>query len=211
MGLILVLINQGQKNLELSRILKNSDDVHIDTVYVDKPYKPEKELPIKVNPGKVKVYNTPDTNSVTDIQILHDTVFVSLSDSSTLRLSERFLTAYVHSSKLLDLSLSKRSLNLTLLNPNGLLLKKSFKIDTDRFKYTYINDNLTSKKLGFFSKFHPTVGVSFRPIHLMTDFNLGLKFIDHKVGYEVGASIFYYPSLMKNPGYDVYFKISYTL
>ena len=44
----------------------------------------------------------------------------------------------------------------------------------------------------------------------MTDVNLGIIFTDHRVNYELGGAMFYYPALQTKPGYDIYLRISYT-
>lgn len=92
-----------------------------------------------------------------------------------------------------------------------MIFHKEYKINTNLYDYVFTGGELTSKKTGFIRNLHPTIGVSFRPFNLMADGNLGIIYTNHKVNYEVGGAIFYYPMLQNKPGYDIYFRISYTL
>lgn len=179
-----------------------------DTVYMTKfvPYKPY-ELPYK--PYKYFFFTEKETIEVEKIEVVHDTVTVYTNDSTQFQYNSQFLTQYTTASKLIQLLLDDTSLSLSLLNTQGQLSTQYFQLDLDKFKYNYQPGGMTYEKNNFFKRLHPFGEVMVRPLNLMLDANIGIYHKTGKIKYELGLNGFYYPTVQKLPGYDIYFKLRY--
>lgn len=184
----------------------NDSITKIDTIYVDRVIEVEKPFEEPSIPRTIYLYQT-DTVEVMTTEIRHDTIWLKTKDSSELSYSLNFLTNHPSAPKLLQFDVSKKALDLSLMYPNGLVQRQLFDVDMDKFQYRWTySSNLSQKKMSFWKKIDPVVELSFRPIHLMTDVNLGLRYSSRRFYYEAGLNGFYYPTIKKNPSVDVYLK-----
>lgn len=185
----------------------NDSITKIDTIYVDRVIEVEKPFEKSSIPRTIYLYQT-DTVEVMTTEIRHDTIWLKTKDSSELSYSLNFLTNHPSAPKLLQFDVSKKALDLSLMYPNGSVQRQFFDVDMDRFQYRWTySSNLSQKKMSFWKKIDPVVELSFRPIHLMTDVNLGLRYSSRRFYYEAGLNGFYYPTIKKNPSVDVYLKV----
>lgn len=185
----------------------NDSITKIDTIYVDRVIEVEKPFEKSSIPRTIYLYQT-DTVEVMTTEIRHDTIWLKTKDSSELSYSLNFLTNHPSAPKLLQFDVSKKALDLSLMYPNGSVQRQLFDVDMDRFQYRWTySSNLSQKKMSFWKKIDPVVELSFRPIHLMTDVNLGLRYSSRRFYYEAGLNGFYYPTIKKNPSVDVYLKV----
>ena len=112
---------------------------------------------------------------------------------------------------LVQILLSKQDLSLSFFNTEvGSFLKKDFKIDLDKYKYNWVNGQLTQKKVSKL-KLVPYTYVQFRPFHKLTDIGLGLSLKTHNLQYKLGFNGYYYPCLNDKFGTDLEFSITYNL
>lgn len=211
--LFIFILNLTDERRRLRDEIESYNAQYTDTVYVKKPFVPGKGLDYRVNPKTISIY-PPFVRWHHDTVYVHtigDTVYIQAGDSDTLKFGSSFFTMYPASEKLIQVDLESKKLELTLLDHNGTLYTKKFKINTNRYRYRYsVNNELTSKKVSFIKNFHPTIGVTFMPINLGLDANLGLRYNHNKVEYEVGFKTLYYPNLSSKPKFDLYIGISYT-
>lgn len=185
----------------------NDSITKIDTIYVDRVIEVEKPFEKPSIPRTIYLYQT-DTVEVMTTEIRHDTIWLKTKDSSELSYSLNFLTNHPSAPKLLQFDVSKKALDLSLMYPNGSVQRQLFDVDMGRFQYRWTySSNLSQKKMSFWKKIDPVVELSFRPIHLMTDVNLGLRYSSRRFYYEAGLNGFYYPTIKKNPSIDVYLKV----
>ena len=202
--LIVILLS---KTVSMSRDLLNQKE-KTDTIWVDRPFTPEPEFKEPVKPENVTGYRI-DTITITDIQLQHDTVFITLEDSTKLQVSTLFLTQYPNTSRLLQLLLSEDKLNLSLQNTLGEVFTEEYKLDLQNCSYNYLENAMTQNRKKFIKKIHPYAELQFRPINTLIDVNLGLKYKTSKTNYEIGLNGFYYPRQSKKLGADIYLKLNY--
>ena len=179
-----------------------------DTVYLTK-YVPIESYKYHYQPSKFYFFTEIDTIRIDSIKVINDTVCISTNDLSNLKYSTQFFTQYPSASKLVQLLLDDENLSLSLLNTQGRLSTQKFKLDLDTFKYNYQSEGMTYEKINFFKRLQPFGEVMIRPLNLMVDANLGIYHKTGKIKYEFGLNGFYYPTVQKLPGYDLYFKLRY--
>lgn len=179
-----------------------------DTVYLTK-YVPVEGYKSDYQPTRFYFFTELDTVEIEKITIVHDTVRVTTKDSTDISYHTQFLTQYPTANKLVQLLLDNESLSLSLLNTQGQLSTQQFQLDLDKFKYNYQPEGMTYKRNNFFKRLHPFGEVMVRPLNLMLDANLGIYHKTGKIKYELGLNGFYYPTVQKLPGYDIYFKLRY--
>lgn len=179
-----------------------------DTVYVKKYYSPQKEYKTIEIPKLVTFYLT-DTLTRTEIKVVRDTIELHYQDSTQLNVSKYYLTQYPQNDKLIQVLLDDERMNLTLLNINGEVLQKDYKVDFEKYSYNYVNNELTLKKRSFIKRLHPFVEVTARPIHNNYDLGLGLNYKTRGFNYELGLNGYYYHLSSKPWNYDLFLRVRY--
>lgn len=154
-----------------------------DTVYKDKPFKPEKKYSKEIEPGKILVYD----NSYDNRQPA-----ISKQDS------------------LVQIVLKKDKLNLSLFNQQtGTYSTKLFKIDLDKYNYNWYEGQLTRKKVARLL-LSPYVYGKYRPFNNLFDMGAGLSIKTKRFNYKLGVNTFYYPKIKSGIGTDIEFQITYN-
>lgn len=180
-----------------------------DTVWYNKPFKPEYEYPVFNIPSMVFVYQT-DTLSIDRVEYVDNIVTITKVDSVKVEYNGQFLTNYPDSPKLLQILSDKNKLAVSTFNTDCNLTTQEYHVNYDRYSYNYQNGNLTSKKKSFFQRFEPVAEYTLRPFNNLHDFNLGLKYNTTKFNYEAGLNLNYYPKLNDGVGADLYLRVQYN-
>lgn len=180
----------------------------VDTVFVDRYLKPEKEYKYIEVPKQITVWKY-DTVFVDSIKLVKDTIVIYQDNGVKLDISTQFLTQYPYNDKLISMVLSDKKLDLNLLSTNGNLYSKNHDINTKLYTYNYINNDLTFKRKPFFQRFSPVAQFTIRPFHSLYDIDLGLRYNTSKFNYELGLNSFYYPRINNSLGIDLYLRASY--
>lgn len=118
--------------------------IKTDTIYVPH-YLPDTINAQQVNiiPNMVvKPLNQNGYDTIPDVQYLHDTVTITLGDSSKVTYDSRFLTNFKSSSKLVSASFTKDTIQLYLINPDGTQSALVYKSFYNSYKYLYFNNSL---------------------------------------------------------------------
>jgi len=126
---------------------KPSDNDYItDTVYIKIPYEVPKPYPVPTKPKEVKIF-TVDSTALDSLKLIlqgKDILIEGLSEE--IKISQYYLKQFPKNPKLLSLSLSRDSLNLSLLNITGIPQETSWPVHLNENTYLWDNDNgLTSK------------------------------------------------------------------
>lgn len=204
--LLVVLFLLLKPNWEKNGEHETKPIIVTDTIFVDRVLEIEKPFERLENPRTIYFYKV-DTVEVTKVVKVHDTVKLFLKDSSEVNYSSKFLVNYTEAPKVLQINLKKKRFDLSLMYPNGTVQLQKFDVDVTNNDYHWdYQSNLTSKKINFFRKLKPVIEVQFKPIHLMTDVNLGVRYHSRWIYYELGINGFYYPALKNVPSGDVYLK-----
>ena len=193
----------NQKGKTVTKLITSTD-----TVYVDKPIKVEPEYKYITVSEKVYVYKT-DTVKIKEVVVKTDTILIYLEDSTSLIYDPKFLTNFPNADKLINLKFDDKNLEMGLLTPHGNTYVRDYQINTNLYRYNYVNGNLSYKKKSFWQKISPTSQFTIRPINNMYDLDLGLKYNTSGINYEIGGNLFYYPNLKNNLGADFYLRLSY--
>ena len=165
-----------------------------DTVYKDKPFKPEKKYSKEIEPGKILVYD----NS-------YDNRQPTLFPDSMLR-----QPAISKQDSLVQIVLKKDKLNLSLFNQQtGTYSTKLFKIDLDKYNYNWYEGQLTRKKVARLL-LSPYVYGKYRPFNNLFDIGAGLLIKTKRFNYKFGVNTFYYPKVKSGIGTDIEFQIIYN-
>lgn len=186
------------RNYKLSREV-NSLELAVneipDTVYKDKPFKPEKKYSKEIEPGKILVYdNSYDNRQST---LFPDSIrqpVISKQDS------------------LVQVVLKKNQLNLSFLNQqSGTYSTRLFNIDLDKYNYNWYEGQLTRtrKKVAKLS-LSPYVYGKYRPFNNLFDMGAGLSIKTKRFNYKFGVNTFYYPKVKSGIGTDIEFQIIYN-
>ena len=184
------------------------EEEKVDTVYLPR-YIPVESFKYDYQPSKYFFFTEEKEVKVDTIVYIHDTVRVFMKDSSRVDYSSQFLTQYTSASKLVQLLLDSENLSLTLFDTQGSLHTEQYNLNLEAFKYNYLNNQMSFQKNSFFKNIHPFAEVSFRPMNVMLDANIGIYHKTSKIIYELGLNGFYYPKLQKPFGKDFYFKLRY--
>ena len=123
--------------------------IKTDTVHVDRPYEIEiiREIETKV-PYRVTVYET-HTDTIVELKVRTDTVFVSTQAGEQILYHPSFLTSFPAAHKLLNANISLSEISVTTLNPRGRTQTSSWMNDLSRSDITIGYDeygNLAVKK-----------------------------------------------------------------
>lgn len=181
------------RNYKLSREV-NSLELAVneipDTVYTEKPFKPEKKFSEKKEPDRILVYDREKSDSLPDNSIRQP--LISKQDS------------------LVQLVLKRNKLNLSLLNKeSNTYSTRSFQIDLNKYSYNWYEGQLTRKKVARLS-LSPYVYGKYRPFNNLLDMGTGIEFKTNRFNYKLGVNTFYYPKIKSGIGTDIEFQITYN-
>lgn len=161
-----------------------------DTVYSDKPFKPEKKYSEETQPGKILVYDN--------------------KKQSTLFLDSIRQPVISKQDSLVQVILKKNQLNLSFLNQqSGTYSTRLFNIDLDKYNYNWYEGQLTRKKVARLS-LSPYVYGKYRPFNNLFDMGAGLSIKTKRFNYKLGVNTFYYPKIKSGIGTDIEFQITYN-
>ena len=161
-----------------------------DTVYLDKPFKPEKKYSEETQPGKILVYDNKKQSTLFPDPIRQPVI--SKQDS------------------LVQVVLKKNQLDLSFLNQqSGTYSTRLFNIDLDKYNYNWYEGQLTRKKVARLS-LSPYVYGKYRPFNNLFDMGAGLSIKTKRFNYKLGVNTFYYPKIKSGIGTDIEFQITYN-
>lgn len=190
---------------DLKRVSLKTDTVHISKIFeIPKPY------PEYLKPEVIKIYLRDTIIKWDNISLTgKDVVLSTTSNKDSILINNLFLSTYPFNEKLLYLGLMKNQLTLSLLDIGGDTKSYLYTIDLESYAYSYSYQNMSYKKI---KKLHikPFVEYSYRPLNNFQDLELGLNLKTKVINYKLGLSGFYYPSIQKNPGWDLKFSIIYN-
>nr|UVX94394.1 MAG: hypothetical protein [Bacteriophage sp.] len=180
------------RNYKLSRevnSLEQAVNEIPDTVYIKKPFKPEKKFSEEKEPDKILVYDKKKSDSFPDNSIRQN--LISKQDS------------------LVQLVLKRNKLNLSLLNKeSNTYSTRSFQIDLDKYIYNWYEGQLTQKKIKRFS-LNPYIYGKYRPFNNLLDMSTGIEFKTNRFNYKLGINTFYYPKFQSGIGTDLELSVQY--
>lgn len=161
-----------------------------DTVYKDKPFKPEKKYSEENEPDRILVYDNRQSTLFPDSMLRQPVI--SKQDS------------------LVQIVLKKNQLNLSLLNQQtGTYSTRLFNINLDKYNYNWYEGQLTRKKVARLL-LSPYVYGKYRPFNNLFDMGAGLSIKTKRFNYKFGVSTFYYPKVKSGIGTDIEFQIIYN-
>ncbi len=180
------------RNYKLSRevnSLEQAVNEIPDTVYIKKPFKPEKKFSEKKEPDRILVYDREKSDSLPDNSIRQP--LISKQDS------------------LVQLVLKRNKLNLSLLNKeSNTYSTRSFQIDLNKYSYNWYEGQLTQKRIKRFS-LNPYIYGKYRPFNNLLDMGTGIEFKTNRFNYKLGINAFYYPKFQSGIGTDLEFSVQY--
>ena len=180
------------RNYKLSRevnSLEQAVNEIPDTVYIKKPFKPEKKFSEKVEPGKILVHDNKQPTLFPDSMLRQPVI--SKQDS------------------LVQLVLKRNKLNLSLLNKeSNTYSTRSFQIDLNKYSYNWYEGQLTQKRIKRFS-LNPYIYGKYRPFNNLLDMGTGIEFKTNRFNYKLGINAFYYPKFQSGIGTDLEFSVQY--
>lgn len=181
------------RNYKLSRevnSLEQAVNEIPDTVYKDKPFKPEKKYSEENEPDRILVYDNRQSTLFPDSMLRQPVI--SKQDS------------------LVQIVLKKNQLNLSLLNQQtGTYSTRLFNINLDKYNYNWYEGQLTRKKVARLS-LSPYVYGKYRPFNNFFDMGAGLSIKTKRFNYKFGVNTFYYPKIKSGIGTDIEFQITYN-
>lgn len=180
------------RNYKLSRevnSLEQAVNEIPDTVYTEKPFKPEKKYSEKIEPGKI---------------LVHDNKQPTLFPDSMLR-----QPVISNQDSLVQIVLKKDKLNLSLFNKEtNTYSTRLFPIDLDKYNYNWYEGQLTQKRVKRFS-LNPYIYGKYRPFNNLLDMGTGIEFKTNRFNYKLGINAFYYPKFQSGIGTDLEFSVQY--
>lgn len=181
------------RNYKLSRevnSLEQAVNEIPDTVYKDKPFKPEKKYSEENEPDRILVYDNRQSTLFPDSMLRQPVI--SKQDS------------------LVQIVLKKNQLNLSLLNQQtGTYSTRLFNINLDKYNYNWYEGQLTRKKVARLS-LNPYVYGKYRLFNNLFDIGAGLSIKTKRFNYKLGVNAFYYPKIKSGIGTDIEFQITYN-
>lgn len=207
LGLSVYFINRTHELSNEVKLLENFTQGKTDTVYSTKTLKPLTEYKIIQVPTLV-TYHHVDTVVVDSIIRLRDTIRI-YSNGNTLDYNDKFFTNFPTSEKLIQMELTHKKLNMSLVKTDGNVITKGYKINTDRYDYNYANNQLTTKKRPI--KFVFEAEALARPFTNMYDINIWIGIKTGKFSYVGGINTFYYPGLRNSVGVTPILGVKFTL
>lgn len=180
------------RNYKLSRevnSLEQAVNEIPDTVYIKKPFKPEKKFSEEKEPDRILIYDKKKSDSLPDNSIRQN--LISKQDS------------------LVQLVLKRNQLNLSLLNKEtNTYSTRLFQIDLDKYSYNWYEGQLTQKKIKRFS-LNPYIYGKYRPFNNLLDMGTGIEFKTNRFNYKLGINAFYYPKFQSGIGTDLELSVQY--
>lgn len=181
------------RNYKLSRevnSLEQAVNEIPDTVYIKKPFKPEKKFSEEKEPDRILVYDKKKSDSLPDNSIRQH--LISKQDS------------------LVQFVLKRNQLNLSLLNKEtNTYSTRLFQIDLDKYSYNWYEGQLTQKRVKRFSSLNPYIYGKYRPFNNLLDMGTGIEFKTNRFNYKLGINAFYYPKFQSGIGTDLEFSVQY--
>lgn len=179
------------RNYKLSRevnSLEQAVNEIPDTVYIKKPFKPEKKFSEEKEPDRILVYDKKKSDSLPD-SIRQN--LISKQDS------------------LVQIVLKRNQLNLSLLNKeSNTYSTRLFQIDLNKYSYNWYEGQLTQKRIKRFS-LNPYIYGKYRPFNNLLDMGTGIEFKTNRFNYKLGIDAFYYPKFQSGIGTDLEFSVQY--
>lgn len=161
-----------------------------DTVYIKKPFKPEKKFSEEKEPDRILVYGNKQPTLFPDSMLRQPVI--SNQDS------------------LVQIVLKRNQLNLSLFNKEtNTYSTRLFPIDLDKYNYNWYEGQLTRKKVARLS-LSPYVYGKYRPFNNLFDMGAGLSIKTKRFNYKFGVNTFYYPKIKSGIGTDIEFQITYN-
>lgn len=180
------------RNYKLSRevnSLEQAVNEIPDTVYTEKPFKPEKKYSEKIEPGKILVHDNKQPTLFPDSMLRQPVI----SDQDSL----------------VQIVLKKDKLNLSLFNKEtNTYSTRLFPIDLDKYNYNWYEGQLTRKKVARFS-LNPYIYGKYRPFNNLLDMGTGIEFKTNRFNYKLGINAFYYPKFQSGIGTDLELSVQY--
>ena len=181
------------RNYKLSRevnSLEQTVNEIPDTVYIKKPFKPEKKFSEEKEPDRILVYDKKKSDSLPDDNSIRQNL-ISKQDS------------------LVQVVLKRNQLNLSLLNKEtNTYSTRLFQIDLDKYNYNWYEGQLTQKRVKRFS-LNPYIYGKYRPFNNLLDMGTGIEFKTNRFNYKLGINAFYYPKFQSGIGTDLEFSVQY--
>lgn len=181
------------RNYKLSRevnSLEQAVNEIPDTVYIKKPFKPEKKFSEEKEPDRILVYDKKKSDSLPDDNSIRQNL-ISKQDS------------------LVQVVLKRNQLNLSLLNKEtNTYSTRSFQIDLNKYSYNWYEGQLTQKRIKRFS-LNPYIYGKYRPFNNLLDMGTGIEFKTNLFNYKLGINAFYYPKFQSGIGTDLEFSVQY--
>ena len=195
------------RNYKLSREV-NSLELAVneipDTVYKDKPFKPEKKYSEKIEPGKILVHDNKQPTLFPDSMLRQPVINLR---QPIISLRQPVIS---NQDSLVQIVLKKDKLNLSLFNKeNNTYSTRLFPIDLDKYNYNWYEGQLTRKKVARLS-LSPYVYGKYRPFNNLFDMGAGLSIKTKRFNYKFGVNTFYYPKIKSGMGTDIEFQITYN-
>lgn len=144
-GVIVALISiQG---CERGKVPIVDYDYKTDTVLIPIPYEVHDTLELTAPPKLIRIYiDTTPSHSVVDcnneVITIHDTIS-GYRDT----LAHDFLTKFPRSQKLIELKLTKDSMDITLMDIQARVKTLTYPMDFDNYKYQFLSDSLNYEKI----------------------------------------------------------------
>lgn len=196
------------RNSELKKVINNTHG-KVDTVRIDKPFKPTLDFQDFQLPKTVFLYRV-DSIPVDRVIYKDRIVTIVQKDSTRIEYQDQFLVNYPDKPKFIQLLADKSKLSITTFKTDCTLATEEYQVNFNRYQYNYQDGKLTYKKTPFLKRFNLVPQYTFRPISNMHDLDLGLKYNTSKFNYEVGLNLNYYPSFRSHVGVDPYLRIQYN-
>lgn len=214
--IVVLLIILAVVSFELFKISKSQSipedeklfPLRTDTVYVDKPFKPDKPLGTEVKPITVTQYRI-DTVYIDSIRIEKEIVYIN-TDKDTITYHTNFLTQYTTAPKLLQLDVNKKKLDLTLLSTEGTIRQESHNVDLTKYQYRYTDGRMSAQRYKSKLKIGFQASYMVRPLKNFHDVNINIVLKTTKIYYIGGINTYYYPSLNNAFGVTPQFGIIYN-
>lgn len=205
-AMVIAVVILASMNKALREKLENTP-LSIDTVFINKPYQIVSSYRSIQIPKMVFIHKV-DTVSIAHIEQRDSLVIITKTDSVKVEYQDKFLTNYPGYPKLIQLLSDAQELRLTTFNIDGVISTSIYPVDYTRFKYNYHLGELTRKKIPFTRKLSPVVQYTLRPVHMLHDLDVGLKYNTSKFNYELGLNLNYYPRINDKLRLDPYLRVS---
>ena len=182
------------RNYKLNSYISQLPDSSVigipDTVYTEKPFKPEKKYSEKIEPGKI---------------LVHDNKQPTLFPDSMLR-----QPVISNQDSLVQIVLKKDKLNLSLFNKEtNTYSTRLFPIDLDKYNYNWYEGQLTQKRIRKLT-LSPYVYGKYRVFNQMLDIGTGLSIKTTNFNYKLGINAFHYPKFFSGIKADLEFSVTYN-